>query len=113
MLTWLWRVWTTYRPQGYRGGGQADEAAVAGVRVVDGISVLVAELVHDFCYPVMVLGDEGIADEAFELEGAALALVVELIVERFSDVGVHDAGGEAMWAALYMARLSHTEGAGW
>jgi hypothetical protein len=83
--------------------------------MVDGIRVLVAELVYNFCYPIVVLGDESIADEAFKLEGAALALVVELIVERFSDVGVHGEaeGDDVMSATLYMARLSHTEGAGW
>jgi hypothetical protein len=95
VLAWTWRM-CTHRSQGYRGRGQADEAAVAGMRVVDGIGVLVAQLVDDFCYPVVVLGDEGIADEALELEGAALALVVELVVERFSNVGVHVAGGAVM-----------------
>ena len=57
--------------------------------LVDGVGVLMAELVHNPCYPVVVLGSEGITDEAFELECAALALVVELIIESFGDVGVH------------------------
>ena len=57
--------------------------------LMNGVGILVAELVHDPCYPVVVLGGEGIADEAFELEGSALALVVELIIERFGDIGVH------------------------
>jgi len=59
------------------------------VRLVDSVGVLMAELVHNLGYPVVVLGSECIADEAFELECAALALVVELIVERFSDINVH------------------------
>jgi hypothetical protein len=46
------------------------------VGLVDSIGVLMAELVHNLRYPVVVLGSEGIANEAFELECAALALVV-------------------------------------
>lgn len=59
------------------------------MRLVDGVGVVVAELVYDLCYPVVVLRLEGIANETLELECAAFALVVELIVKRFRNVGVH------------------------
>ena len=59
------------------------------MRLVDGIGVVVAELVHDLLDPVVVLGGEQVPDESLKLEGAALALVVELIVEGFGDVDVH------------------------
>lgn len=59
------------------------------MRLVNSIRIMVAELMHNLSYPVVVLRDEGISNEALELECAALALVVELIVERFGDVGVH------------------------
>jgi hypothetical protein len=79
----------TYWPQCYRSRGQTNEAAIAGVRLVDGVGVVVAELVDDLRYPVVVLRLESIANETLELECAAFALVVELIVKRFGDVGVH------------------------
>ena len=84
----IWYV-CTYWPQGYRGSSESYQAAVAGVGLVDSIGVLLAQLAHDAGYPVVVLGGEGIADEAFELECAALALVVELVIEGFGDIGVH------------------------
>jgi len=79
----------TYWPQCYRSRGQANEAAIAGVRLVDGVGVVVAELVDDLRYPVVVLRLEGIANETLELKCAAFALVVELIIKRFGNVGVH------------------------
>jgi len=98
---------STHRAQGYRGGSQPYQAAVAGVGLVDGIGVLLAQLAHDAGYPVVVLGGEGVADEAFELERAALALVVELVVEGFSDIDVHGevAGRTSLHGAA--ASLSH------
>ena len=97
----------TYWPQGYRGSSQTYQAAVAGVGLVDSIGVLMAELVHDLCYPVVVLGSQCIPDEAFELERAALALVIELVIEGFGDIGVH---GEVEWSRTLhgaAARVSH------
>jgi hypothetical protein len=82
----------SYRSQRDRGRGQSYEPAVARVRLVDGVGVLVAELVHDAGDALVVLRVEGIPDEALELEGAAFALVVELVVERLSDVRVHVGG---------------------
>jgi hypothetical protein len=79
----------TYWAEGYRGRSESYETAVAGVGLVDGIGVLLTQLANDPGYPVVVLGSECVPDEAFEFEGAALALVVELVVERFSDIGVH------------------------
>lgn len=70
------------------------------MRLVDGVCVLVAELVHDPGDPVVVLRVQGIPDEAFEFEGSTLALVVELIIERLSDVWVHVEGyvySDASW----------------
>jgi hypothetical protein len=55
------------------------------------ICILVAELRDNPLYPVKVSGGERFPNEAFELEGAALALVVELVVESFRDVGIHGA----------------------
>lgn len=65
--------------------------------MVDSIGVFVAELVHNFGYSVVVLGVECVSNEGFELEGAALALVVELIIERFSDIGVHGVVVAVVW----------------
>jgi hypothetical protein len=96
----------THWTQGYRGGSEADEAAVAGVGLVDGIGVLLAELAHDAGDPVVVLGSEGFADEAFELERAALAPVVELVVEGFGDVDVHgEVGAQQLYMVLHAAYL--------
>ena len=83
--------------QGYRGSRESDETAIAGVGLVNRIGVLVAELVHDAGYPVVVLGGESVPDEALELERAALALVVELVIEGFGDVDVHGGGQLYMW----------------
>lgn len=63
------------------------------MRLVDSVGVIMAELMDDLGYPVVVLGSKCIADETFELEGSALSLVVELVVECFGDVDVH--GGKA------------------
>jgi Ran GTPase-activating protein (RanGAP) involved in mRNA processing and transport len=57
--------------------------------LVDSVCVVVAELVHNLRDLAVVLRGECIANEALELECAALALVVDLVAERFSDVGVH------------------------
>ncbi len=59
------------------------------MRLVDSICVMVAELVHNLGYPIVILRVKCIADEAFEFKGAAFALVVELIVKRFGDIWVH------------------------
>lgn len=56
---------------------------------MDSVCVVVAELVDDLGYPVVVLRLKRLSNEALELECAAFALVVELIVKRFRDVGVH------------------------
>lgn len=79
----------THRSQCYRGGGKTDEAAIAGVGLVDGIGIVVAEFVDDLGYPVVVLRCECISYEALELECTAFALVVELIVKRLCDIGIH------------------------
>ena len=78
-----------YWAKGDRGGGQANKAAISGVGLVDSVGIFVTKLVHNLGYPVVVLCSECISDEAFELEGAALALVVELIVQSLGDVDIH------------------------
>jgi hypothetical protein len=50
---------------------------------------VVAEFVHNLGYSFVILRDECISNKALELESAAFALVIELIVKRFGDVGVH------------------------
>lgn len=57
----------TYRAQGYRGRGQADEAAVPRMGLVDGIGIFVTELGDDALDPVEVCSGEGLADEASTL----------------------------------------------
>ena len=80
---------STHRSKSYRGCCKPDEATIPSMRLVDGVRILMAELMHNLGYPVVVLGSKCISDEALELEGSALTLVVELVVEGFSDVDVH------------------------
>lgn len=56
---------------------------------MDSICVVVTELMHNLGDPVVVVRLECFADESLELECAALALVVELIIKRFGNIGVH------------------------
>jgi hypothetical protein len=72
------------------------------VWVVDSVCILVAELVHNPGYPVVVLRIQCIPNEGLKLEGTALALVVQLIVERFSNVGVH---GGVLVCSEYVHRV--------
>lgn len=59
------------------------------MRLMDGIGIFLTELTHDFLNLGVVLGGERVADEALKLEGAALALVIEFVVQRLGDVGIH------------------------
>lgn len=79
----------THRAQSYRGGSKPNETAISGMRLVDGIGILVAELRDDTLDPVIVICLERFADQAFKLQSAAFPLVVELVVEGFCDIGVH------------------------
>jgi hypothetical protein len=63
------------------------------VRLMDGIGILVAELVDNLLDAVEVGGGERLADEALKLQGPTLALVVQLVIEGLGDVGVHGTGG--------------------
>lgn len=101
----------TYRPQCYRSRGQANEAPIAGVRLVNGVCIVVAELVDNLRYPVVVLRLEGIANEALKLQGAALALVIELIVECFGNVGVHIDSARRM--PLHVAAMGASSPEAW
>lgn len=76
------------------------------MRLVDSVCILMAELVYNLCYPVVVLRLECISDEALELECAALALVIELVVQRFGDVDVH-VEGRADGLYMLQCRLLH------
>lgn len=89
----------TYWAQRYRGRSQPNESAIPRMRLMDRICILVTELGDNPLYPVEICSGERLADEALELEGAAFPLVVELVVERFCDVGVHVAicGGPSTW----------------
>jgi hypothetical protein len=53
----------TYRAQGYRSCCEANEAAITGIWLVDGISVVVAELVDYLCDSIMVALSEAFADK--------------------------------------------------
>lgn len=91
-----------YRSQGYRGCCEPNKPSVAGVRLVDGVGVVLAELVHDPRDSLVVLRIEGAPDEGLELEGAALALVIDLVAEQPRDRSVH----VAVWVwvgSCYMA----------
>lgn len=88
-FTFIWSALYAYWAKGNRGSGQANEAAIPGVGLVDCIGVFVTELVDNLGYPVMILCSERISDEAFELESASFALVVELIIQRLGDIDIH------------------------
>lgn len=55
--------WLTYRTEGYGGCREANEATIPGIRLVDSVSVVVAELVNYLCDSVMVALREAFADE--------------------------------------------------
>lgn len=59
----------TYRAQGNGGSGQANKAAIARM-LVDGISILVTELVEDGLNGSGILGGDELADRAFEAGGS-------------------------------------------
>lgn len=59
-------VGCAHSSQCYRRRGQADEPAIPGVRLVDRVGVVVAELVDDLGDAVMVVFGEGVADDGFE-----------------------------------------------
>ena len=53
------------------------------------VCIVVAELVDNLGYSIVVLRLECFSNEALELECAAFAPVIELVVKRFRNVGVH------------------------
>lgn len=79
----------TYWAESNRGGSKADKTAVPRMGLMNCIRILVAELEHNLLDLCVVVGSERVPYEAFKLEGAALPLVVELVVERFGDIGIH------------------------
>lgn len=66
------------------------------MRLVNGVGVLVAQLVHYLLYLDMILSGEAIPYESFEFEGAAFAFVVELVVQRLRDIEVHCEVGQTL-----------------
>ena len=56
----------SYRSQRYSRCSQAYQTSIAGVWLVDGVGVVVAELVHDLGDAVVVAFGEGIADGRFK-----------------------------------------------
>lgn len=89
----------TYRAECYGCSGQTDEAAVPGVRLMDLVCIVMAQLVHDLRYTVMVASSQRLADEAFELEGTTLSLVVEFVGESPLHSWVHYGGSEQGYAS--------------
>lgn len=57
---------SSYWTQRDGGGGETDEPAIARVRLVDGVRVLVAELVHDLGDPVVVSFCQSGPDDGLE-----------------------------------------------
>lgn len=97
------RLWSagsdTYWAEGDGGSGQAYQAAVAGMWVVDGICILVAELVEDGEDAVVVLGGHQLADDA--LKPGQQSKVIEFLGIR------HQAGDGSLssWARTLERRL--------
>lgn len=79
------------------------------MRLVHSVGILVAELQHDLLDFGVVLGLQRFADEGLELKGTAFTLVVELVVQRFRDVGVHAGVAVRRWGCCYMAGYKTTE----
>ena len=78
-----------YGTERYRGCGKTNKTSITRMRLMDSVCIVMTELMHNFGYPVVVLHSKCISNEALELECAAFALVIELIVKRFGDVRVH------------------------
>jgi hypothetical protein len=55
-----------YRSKSYCCRGESDQAAVSGVGLMSDVCVLMAELVHDLCYSIVVVGGKILAYEVFE-----------------------------------------------
>ena len=53
----------TYRAKGNGGGGQAYQTSVSCMRLVDGISKIIAELIEDSLDPGVVLVGDELADD--------------------------------------------------
>jgi hypothetical protein len=57
--------------------------------LVDGVCVVVAELVDNLFNTDVVVGGQRVADDGFEFQSAALATVVELVGQSLLDRDVH------------------------
>jgi hypothetical protein len=53
---------TTHRAQCNRGSSQPDQASIAGMGLVHGVRVVVAELFNDFLYFLLLSSENSIAD---------------------------------------------------
>lgn len=58
-----------YGAKGNSGGGEAYQAPITGMRLMNGIGILIAERVEDGLNPSKVLGDDQVADLALESAG--------------------------------------------
>jgi hypothetical protein len=54
----------TNRSEGYRGGSQSDKTTIPRVRLMDLVSIVVAQLVDDFGYSIMVCSLQALSNEA-------------------------------------------------
>jgi hypothetical protein len=61
------------------------------------ICIVVAQLVYDFGYSIMVTGGESLSYECFKFKGTTLPLIIELVCQSLLDIWIHDcAGGEVV-----------------
>ena len=96
----------SYRSQGNRGRRQANQPPIARVRLVHGVGVVMAQLVHDLGDLVVVVLRQRTADRVLEsvaLVGQFLAVEAVLVhFLRFRDAGEEgdEVGGEGHCGAL-------------
>lgn len=80
--------------------------------LVNGVGVVMAELKYNVFDPGVVLRGQRVSDKSLEFQGTALALVVELVVQRFSDVDIHT-GGRRRSCLTLCAGLVKSGGCAW
>lgn len=56
----------TYRAKCNGGGGEADQASITGVRLVDSIGILIAQLIEDGLDPRVVFGHDQLTNDPLE-----------------------------------------------
>jgi hypothetical protein len=71
------------------GSSQTDETTIACMGLVDGVGVVVAELVDNLLDADVVVVGQRVADDGFEFQGAALATVIQLVGQGLLHREVH------------------------